>query len=514
MSQTSGVGRLCVLVVALAGCGLEGPIINAAIRDKSTELPTAADNVVLGAVAGVPAGAALKVLAYNGAGTLIDGIDPRCRHVDAGGATVEDPGACADGSFALHFPGNSDNAGVRLEARWSTGQVLGILPNAPKQLSVVDPERIIRLDEAVPALQPMSPRTTAFTLIILGSALNQGKTLAAVPEDVLRQTSAALDELAGQGASKVAAFVTMVDGLLADVGGHDGKLPFTGTLQNGARPRDLLDAAYVAVTGPTAEAFEAALLAAAGEIQVAVCYAQDHDPGAPHHRLIRVVLQADLRTGLKDHNCQPVDTFKWATNVAGKVVYLAAGLHKTTPQCSGDVVKPWCVDQVEFDAANATMGNWVPNQVAMYDDGTHGDAVKGDSIWSLALDLPYVPVDGSPTGAGVRLGYKFTYGQPGQGWTDSEEWPGNQRLLELVDVNGDGLVVRLDAFGDESGNKDKANALTPANGGCGTNFWENEIHAKCAHDTREAQVDTDGDCLPDAWPSPGPVSPLTVPCGE
>ena len=99
-----------------------------------------------------------------------------------------------------------------------------------------------------------------------------------------------------------------------------------------------------------------------------------------------------------------------------------------------------------------------------------------------------------------------------QGWTGSEEWPGNQRLLELEDLDGDGLVVRLDVFGDEATNKDKANLLTGANGGCGVNYWELNAKDGCAHDTRERQVDTDGDCKADAWPSAGAVSPITVPC--
>jgi MazG family protein len=55
----------------------------------------------------------------------------------------------------------------------------------------------------------------------------------------------------------------------------------------------------------------------------------------------------------------------------------------------------------------------------------------------------------------VRLAYKYTFGLEGQGWTDSEEWPGNQRLLELEDLTGDHRVTRWDLFGDEAAKSDE-----------------------------------------------------------
>jgi hypothetical protein len=487
----------------MVSCGLEGPLVNVITRDPSTFLPLAADTVVVGRVAGVPDGAALSISAYSGAGSVVEGVDPRCRHAGPGGETVEDAGACPDGTFALRFRGNTELRGVRLVATWSGGQAWGILPLAPKRLSVLDPEQVVDLAVDVPALSPMSGRSTTIALVITGSVLSQGRTLASLPPDTLRQTADALDALLASGNEAVAAFDALVADLLGRMPGT-GKPAFAGALPQGAGVADLADADALAAAGVTAEAFEQKLLAAAAEVQVAVCY---------DRATIRVVFQADLRGGALDGNCKPVETFKWAKDLPGKTVFLAAGVHKDTVVCGAGVAKPYCLDPAEVDAANAALGNWVPNQVAMTDDGTGGDEVKGDRIYTLVLDLPFVPIDeSSPTGAGVRVGYKYTYGTPGQGWTDSEEWPGNQRLLELVDVSGDGLVVRRDAFGDEASNKDKANALTPANGGCGLNFWESAVKAKCGHDTREAEVDTGGDCKPDAWPSPGPVAPLTVPC--
>ncbi len=34
------------------------------------------------------------------------------------------------------------------------------------------------------------------------------------------------------------------------------------------------------------------------------------------------------------------------------------------------------------------LGNWVPNKVRVFDDGTHGDLVANDSIWTLEVQLP------------------------------------------------------------------------------------------------------------------------------
>ena len=46
----------------------------------------------------------------------------------------------------------------------------------------------------------------------------------------------------------------------------------------------------------------------------------------------------------------------------------------------------------------------------------------------------------------------------------------------------------FEKFADQTTNKDKMNQLTPANGGCGVNFFEAEAKAKCSRDTRETLV--------------------------
>jgi hypothetical protein len=159
----------------------------------------------------------------------------------------------------------------------------------------------------------------------------------------------------------------------------------------------------------------------------------------------------------------------------------------------------------------------------MFDDGTNGDVQAGDNVWSRAFALP----------RGMRIGYKYTWGQTGCFWGGTEEWPGNTRLLELIDVNGDGMVIRWDNFGDEATNKDRVNLLTPANGGEGNVVFFCPNEQRCCTgeeagelgvpetglgcvdgnddgylDFREIPVDLDLDCVVDGWPPAGSNAPV------
>ena len=478
---------ICFGTILLAACGLESPLINVATRDKSTEVPSAADTVVYGAVQGAPTGT--SIIVYGAEGSAIAEI-----------SGVVD----SQGLFSLHFPGNTSYSGLRIEARWTNGQAFGLLPPVTRQASVLDQERQVILWDELPSLSPLSVRSTTFSLIVLGQALSQGRSLASIPTDVLKTMVATLSSLLDSNNAAVTTFAAMVQELVSQAG-TGGTYPFTGDISKALTPGDLLSLTFIEATGSTvtSQSFEAALLAAAGEVQVAVCYSTDR---------IRVVLLSDMRPGLLDRNCAEVDPFKFAVDAADKTMYFTGGVHKTTPVCGLDSAPPFCIDTATLDSANAALGNWVPNMIEMFDDGTNGDAVKGDRIFTLALDLPYISLAGSPDGRGVRIAYKYTWGMAGDGWTDTQEFPGNERLLELVDLNGDGLVIRMDAFGDETSNKSKSSLLLPSNGGCGVNYWENEVREGCGHDTRESMVDTDGDCKLDSWPKAGSISPITVPC--
>jgi hypothetical protein len=199
------------------------------------------------------------------------------------------------------------------------------------------------------------------------------------------------------------------------------------------------------------EDFDAAVAASAQEVNVIGCLDPDN---------IRVVLEVDNTPGRIRGDgvvlSQPLSG--WVASDPGDFMHFVGGVHEES--------------EIQNSGLDTQMGNngtaWVPNSVVMYDDGTNGDAEAGDGIWTVSFIMP----------RGVRVGYKFTWGLTGERWTGTEEWPGNQRILEVIDVNGDGFVYRRDAFGDEHSNKDKGNLK------CGEITWD---------------TDCNGDGLPEAW---------------
>ena len=482
-------------LATLGGCGLEPLIAQPFTGEDIPDLPKAQPNVVTGAVAGMPA-AAISV--WTSTGTSLEALK-----------TTAD----ATGAWSLELPGSSDYNGLRVIASLGQRSVWGLLPPIPKQASVLDPKRSIVLEEAIKGMGTLDGRTTVASLVLTrlskGTALS-GQALAKGTTQVLGQIDAknpTFETLLG-----------MVDRLLtaAPVAGV-GPTPLLATYK-GKDGTTALDVEFLGRTSvdydgdgtvdASTAAFDAALEAASSDpalkeqVASGTCVAES---------AIRAVFLVDMRPGGLDANCKAVETFKWASEEPGKVVSFTGGVHETTPLCGGERTTG-CLEKGTVDAMNQLLGNWTPNKIPMYDDGTHGDGVAGDGVWTLSVALPYIATATSPDGRGVRIGYKYTFGKPSQGWTGTEEWPGNQRLLELEDTTGDHMVVRFDLFGDEASNKDKANSLTPANGGCGLNKWEADAKAGCAHDTRENMLDADGDCVPESAPSPGTASPLS--CDE
>ena len=149
---------------------------------------------------------------------------------------------------------------------------------------------------------------------------------------------------------------------------------------------------------------------------------------------------------------------------------------------------------------NALLGAGVPNQLAMHDDGQGGDETAGDNIWTIHFDVP----------RGTRIGFKFTWGFRGALWSGSEEWPGNSRLIEAADVNGDDIIYRRDVFGDEATNKDKSNLSFY---GHGSIDWTTDLRGY-GIEAREQMVDTNNDCIPDKWVTPASVGALTIACTQ
>jgi hypothetical protein len=236
-----------------------------------------------------------------------------------------------------------------------------------------------------------------------------------------------------------------------------------------------------------AAAFDRALGAAALLIQLEGCA----DPN-----FIRTVFEVNFGTGQLDANCGSIVRDRWVRGVSdsGKQMWFVGGVHEESEQPSDATLR---------SELNSTMGNrggWNPNVVPMYDDGTNGDEVGGDNIWTVTFVLP----------RGMRAGYKYTWGKQGDLWTGTEEWPGNQRILEIVDVNGDNFVRRRDSFGDETTNKDRVNGYSR---GTGSVTWDTDANDDMYLDARETPLDLNNDCTPDELVTPTTVPLATVECG-
>lgn len=252
-----------------------------------------------------------------------------------------------------------------------------------------------------------------------------------------------------------------------------------GEMDDGGAAADVLAEVQDAGGAPDGEASEALAAAATGVSLEGVI-----DP-----ELIRTVIEVNFNDGQVDGNCDGISRFRWVRDEPGKQMYFVGGLHEDSP-----------VQDLEYnEQMGSGSGAWTPNQIPMFDDGTNGDEMAGDNIWTLTLDLP----------RGARIGYKFTWGQQGQLWTGTEEWPGNQRILQIDDINGDNFVRRRDNFADEASNKDKANLNR---GGMGEIDWESDVNDDGIPDARERPLDLDNDCMLDDWVTPTAIGPATVAC--
>lgn len=448
----------------------------------------------------------------------------------AGGIALADQSATTaeDGSFEASFPATTAFVNTVVVASGGPIAVWGIVPQVPKKETVYDESITVAMGTdlpndagAVPVafMDDLDVDATAATLLLMAKQryAEPPSSLGALSPEAVVDALGEIENLFNDDEPRLKPLRAMV-ALLAsgDITTKPALRPFP------AEGQSYLDVSALAAgadyTGDatadtTSDAFDAALKAAIAALEFDVCYAPD---------TIRVVLIADFREGGKDRNCSNINRFKWTIDAADKRMFITGALHESTPNC--DVDPEPCLDSATFDAAGQLMGNWSPNTIPMYDDGTHGDAVSGDNLWTITFDLPWFDA-GEPTNRWVRISYKYTWGSQGALWTGSEEWPGNQRILELRDINGDHMIVRQDLYGDETSNKDKSNLLAPSKGGCGTVLWQSELNPppegrrpNCVDDTLESLIDTDGDCKLDpqldSYPSDFSAAPITIPCEE
>ena len=486
-----------IIVMTLSACVVDGLLTGVLTGQSHARMPPPAPQTITGVTA---PSADVVILGSDG-----HALDKLTANADAKGA------------FHIDVDGGTSLQSAAIQAHLGLKQYVALLPELPAQPNVLAPARTFDVRDLSPGAAQVDVTSTVLAVLIAGKLRSQGMTLAAASPDALAKTLIALDKdlLAGKPelvavAQRVACVLLAADG---DTTAAVPELPFdisgvAPTFRQAFLDQNSRAVACEGIGSVSVTSFQQALDDASATFAFDACFASDK---------IQVVLMTALKEGAKDGNCQALDPYLWAEKGDGKVVFVTGGIHKDSRVCSKGAAPP-CLSDADVDAATQALGNWVPNKVPMYDDGTHGDSVAGDGIWSIALALPYWQVKGSD--AGVRIAYKYTFGSPGQGWTGSEEWPGNQRILELVDVNGDHRISRFDWFADETSNKDKKNGLTPDRGGCGTLTWPSDVvygadgkPTTCAQtDVRERPVDLSGDCQVDGWPPVGGVAPLTIPC--
>jgi hypothetical protein len=218
----------------------------------------------------------------------------------------------------------------------------------------------------------------------------------------------------------------------------------------------------------------------------------------PDH--VRVVFSVDFNPAdLINGYCSTLPQFKWATNKPGKSMFFVGWIHKDSDIQLSD---PDPVVAAGAQAFFAAMGSGAPNNVLMADDGANGDEKAGDNVWTISFVAPR-----SKPGKVLRIGYKYTWGYAGAVWSGSEEWPGNSRILEVVDVNGDNVVNRRDVWADESSNKDNGN-LNPNSGG--TITWKTDLHGCGQPESQENQFFPPVSCKSDATKCLPLLPPLTI----
>jgi alpha-amylase/alpha-mannosidase (GH57 family) len=82
------------------------------------------------------------------------------------------------------------------------------------------------------------------------------------------------------------------------------------------------------------------------------------------------------------------------------------------------------------------LGSWIPNKVRLFNDGTHGDAVVDDNMWSVEIPLP---VD-------AEIEYKYTNSGAMGNWSPGEEFSSINRKLK-VEKTDTGKMLVQDKFG-------------------------------------------------------------------
>ena len=413
-----GLG-LALFGLSTTACGIEG-LLNGAF--------SAANELEVVTVSGTFTNGATEVLIVNADGAVLDPVEE-----SVGGGSFE----------------------IKLDLDGAVTNAIVVAKEGDKLLWLLVPS--IPAEGGIGGLTLDASSTASF--LVLGGALGpqnrDRKTLdPVVARLALEEATASLTET-----SSGAAFLGYVTEAL---GSADGSASSTG-IETGPFQLPVLDADYMTVTSAlradwwtansatatfTQEQFDGALAVTARRLNVVGCVDPD---------LIRVVFEADLSSVRRDGQCRVTNGFAFGTkdfveDDPGDKMFFTGSLHEDSPIP---------VDAAERIPLDNLLGAFDPNAVPMFDDGTNGDEVAEDNIWTVTFVLP----------RGSYVKYKYTWGTQGAAWTGTEEWPGNERLVEIRDVNGDDFVRKRDAFGDEATNKSRSNEC------CGLGFFTTGILA-------------------------------------
>ena len=474
--------------VGTGACHLDGAIFTAADDEAHFRPPTAPPTTLAGQFAAdspyFPAGGQVQFFLADGA-----------RASDLG-ASIN-----ANGVFSTEIPGTLSFTNLVVFGVRGSISLLAIFPEVEGAAQVYDFAKTVELRDAAPLMNPLDEVSTVLTLLLDAKARADFGSLSSLSPEATLDTMQAINARLGDEPFLTVQRMTaeLLDAATTATGGQPvftppDRIEAVGSSLN----PDFLASNAVDYDGngrndSSTAAWDAALAAAIAEIQFDVCYDPD---------LVTTVFQLDFNGDGLDGNCQPIDRDRWLVADSGDSVFITGAVHEDMVRCSDEPDYEYCATEADVRITNDALGNFVPNRIALFDDGTNGDAQSGDGVYTRAFELP----------RGMRIGYKYTFGTGGEGWTGTEEWPGNSRLIELVDVTGDEIIVRRDIFGDESTNKDRANSLSPARGGRGSISWETDANDDGLLDAREITIDADADCTLDDFPPVGPNEPLTVEC--
>jgi hypothetical protein len=378
------------------------------------------------------------------------------RALSVDGAVLAETTAGLDEEFQLALGKGLDHFNVRVVLQSGSFVLKDFVPEAAAG--------------TVTTLPGLGVASTAAAQVIERYAVRERQSLASTPPSTLDsvRTRALGDE------PRVAAFraaVGTIVGALDPTSGDPGFEPTSSTASDAA----------LALAGTDAATYAAALEAAVDASLVPVVC----DPSQ-----INVLFTVDASGQGKDGNGAPQAIRQPAKE--GKV-FLGITLDPQSPVP---------------DSAGALRPRLTPNdpRTEMFDDATHGDEVAGDGVYSLVLPLP----------RGMRVLYKYTNGSPNEGFTGTEEWPGNARILQVEDVltssasgQPDCLVIRRDSFGDEASNKNFVNLHARLGGG--DLSYDDDLGGGALVQAPDATLVPGGGLPVDGTRSAAPLTPAGIP---